>query len=571
MKKNYKLKNLTVYFVLLLLSFSIHITATANLYPFNATFSGANEVPPNASTATGSIVGVYNDVTNTIFYTITFSGMSSNTNNAHFHGPAAPGVSAGVLIGHAGFPLGVTSGTYSKSDILTNTQETQLLAGLLYSNIHTTTFPGGELRAQIVLGAASADIFSFSKTYSGSQEVPPNASPATGTIVGAYNSLTNAIFYTINFSGLTANTVAAHFHAPAIPGVNASVIIAHAGFPTGVTSGTYSKSDVLTAAQEIHLLAGLVYSNIHTTVFPGGEIRTQIFFDPPFIAPTLTCPNITAPNDPGLCSRSVTLAPTVTGTPAPTVAYKIGNTVITSPHTFPVGVTTVTVTAINGGGFSTCTFTVTINDEEAPVISNLSASPNMLWPPNHKMKNVTVNYTTSDNCPGPITCVLSVTSNEAVNGPGDGDTAPDWMVLDDHHVKLRAERSGTGDGRVYTITVSCRDQYTNVRTRTTSVSVPHNMSITSKSSIKEVLPESKLTVQAANPARTDFTLNIQSGSSNEKISVRLFDINGKLVDTRNNLSGTQTLNIGRSLKAGIYIAEIKQGIETRKIKLVKID
>ncbi len=576
MKKNYTSKKLTAYFVFLLFFISIHFTAKAGLYPFSAVFSGANEVPPNASTATGTIVGVYDDVTNRIFYTINFSGLSANTTAAHFHAPAAAGVNAGVTLAHAAFPAGVTSGTYSKIDVFTNAQEINLLAGLMYSNIHTTLLPGGEIRAQIILGPASPSIYTFSKAYSGTQEVPANGSPATGTIAGVYNEVTNTIFYNISFSGLTANTTAAHFHAPAAPGTNAGVTLAHAGFPAGVMTGTFTKSDVFTNAQETNLLAGLMYSNIHTTVLPGGEIRTQIFFDAPFVAPTITCPaNITASNTTGLCSGLVAFAATVTGTPAPVVTYKIGATVITSPHTFPVGTTTVNASALNGGGYATCSFTVTVNDTEAPVINNLSASPNTLWPPNHKMKDVTVNYTSTDNCPGPISCQVSVTSDEPVNEVGDGNTGPDWIVTDNHHVKLRAERSGTGDGRVYTITVSCTDQVGNIGTATTTVTVPHDMSgsVSGNSIVmNEAGQPDILAVRALpNPSRNYFTLHIQSGNSTEYISVKLFDVTGRLVTSRNSISSTQTVRIGNNLKAGIYFVEVRQGAESRKINLVKIE
>jgi|GEM_PF-744805 len=557
--------------VMTTLIFCSSLKVQAGLYPFSATYSGSNEVPPNASPGTGTIVGVYNDVTNTIFYTITFSGLLTNTTAAHFHGPAGPGVNAGVQIAHTGFPTGVTSGNYSKSDVLTVAQETDLLAGLWYSNIHTTGLPGGEIRAQIVLGPASTSVYSFSRVYSGSQEVPPNSSPGTGTITGVYNSTTNTIFYTINFSGLTANTTAAHFHGPATPGVNAGVQIGHAGFPVGVTSGTYSKSDLLTNTQETQLLGGLWYSNIHTTALPGGEIRAQIFFDAPFVAPTLTCPNITVSNDSGQCSASVALNPTVTGDPAPTVTFRVGATVITSPHIFPVGTTTVNVTAINGGGFATCSFTVTVNDTEAPTISNLAASPNVLWPPNHKMKDVDVNYTTADNCPGPITCTLTVASDEPVNGTGDGDMAPDWEVLSDHRVKLRAERAGGGDGRVYTITVTCRDQYNNIRTRTTTVTVPHNAPITMRVTEDEFTGTSLIVRPLFNPGSDQFKLRIEPASYQDRVVINLYDASGRLVETRYSPPAVQTLFIGKILKAGIYYAEVIQGSQTAKLRLVKAE
>ena len=67
-----------------------------------------------------------------------------------------------------------------------------------------------------------------------------------------------------------------------------------------------------------------------------------------------------------------------------------------------------------------------------------------------------------------------LSSDEAVDGLGDGDTAPDWEIVDAGHVRLRAERSATGDGRVYTITVTATDAAGNVTTKTVTVSVPRS-------------------------------------------------------------------------------------------------
>ena len=88
------------------------------------------------------------------------------------------------------------------------------------------------------------------------------------------------------------------------------------------------------------------------------------------------------------------------------------------------------------------------------------------------MEPVTVNYTATDNCA--VTCTLSVTSNEPENGFGDGDQSPDWTIIDAHRLLLRAERSGKGSGRIYTIRVTCKDAADNTVVRTVTVRVPKN-------------------------------------------------------------------------------------------------
>jgi hypothetical protein len=110
-----------------------------------------------------------------------------------------------------------------------------------------------------------------------------------------------------------------------------------------------------------------------------------------------------------------------------------------------------------------------------PMIANVSVNKSVLWPPNHKMVDVTVNYDEVNTC-GATTCTLSVTSSEPVDGDDDGNTAPDWEVLGPHNVRLRAERSGTGAGRVYTITITCTDSTGHSESRTVTVTVPLNQS-----------------------------------------------------------------------------------------------
>jgi HYR domain len=124
---------------------------------------------------------------------------------------------------------------------------------------------------------------------------------------------------------------------------------------------------------------------------------------------------------------------------------------------FSVGATEVTCTAIDSvGNESTCSFTVTVEAAEPPVITSVTATPSVLWPPNHKWVDVAISVETEDPCDLPVTCtIVDVTSNESANGTGDGNTDPDWMITADGGLVLRAERSGNGSGRVYTVTVRC--------------------------------------------------------------------------------------------------------------------
>jgi internalin A len=104
------------------------------------------------------------------------------------------------------------------------------------------------------------------------------------------------------------------------------------------------------------------------------------------------------------------------------------------------------------------------------------ARPNVLWPVNHKLVDVTVTATDSDSYGELVACeIIDITSNEPINGPGDGNTEPDWEMTGNMSAKLRAERSGTGEDRIYTITVEC-EYDSGIVIDTVDVIVPHDNS-----------------------------------------------------------------------------------------------
>ncbi len=125
-----------------------------------------------------------------------------------------------------------------------------------------------------------------------------------------------------------------------------------------------------------------------------------------------------------------------------------------------------------------------MQDTEPPVFQSITATPNVLWPPDHKLVAITVNYTVTDNLgPQPDVILSRITMNEGDetntydptfdNTVGDGHTTDDIQVDEAGVIYLRAERSGTGTGRLYTLTYKAIDLGGNVTTATVTVTVPH--------------------------------------------------------------------------------------------------
>jgi hypothetical protein len=151
----------------------------------------------------------------------------------------------------------------------------------------------------------------------------------------------------------------------------------------------------------------------------------------------------------------------------------------TPTATFPLGTTTVTLVVTDSfGETDSDEVIITVQDTTPPEIS-VSVSPDTLWPPNHKLVTINASILTTDACDlNPIISLSSIVSNEPDNGTGDGDTSNDIQDAvfgtDDREFKLRAERSGTGTGRVYTITYTATDASSNNVSAEAIVTVPHD-------------------------------------------------------------------------------------------------
>jgi hypothetical protein len=159
------------------------------------------------------------------------------------------------------------------------------------------------------------------------------------------------------------------------------------------------------------------------------------------------------------------------------------NTVIATtavaPVVLPLGPHVFTLTVNDGkGGTDSDTVSITAQDTTAPSLS-VSLTPDVLWPPNHKLVRISAQLTATDVCDdAPHVSLVSIASDEADDGRGDGHTVTDVqgaaIGTDDRVFLLRAERSGRGNGRVYTVTYSARDDSGNVTTVSAQVRVPHS-------------------------------------------------------------------------------------------------
>jgi CHRD domain len=226
-----------------------------------AALSGAQEVPLNASVATGKGLVVIDPATKSMTASVTTTGITATV--AHIHEEVV-GTSGGVV-----FPLTETaagSGIWTTTVTLNDAQYTALKSGRYYFNVHSATFGGGEIRGQIgpVLGTG---------IMSSSQEVTPNTSTASGIGTLAVNPVTLAVSAGMRVTGLTAT--GAHIHEAAA-GANGPVIVPFTEAPVGSGAWSASPTAVLTPAQFASMLAGNLYFNAHTVDNPGGEIRGQI-------------------------------------------------------------------------------------------------------------------------------------------------------------------------------------------------------------------------------------------------------------------------------------------------------
>ncbi|HEX8619038.1 MAG TPA: FG-GAP-like repeat-containing protein [Thermoanaerobaculia bacterium] len=256
--------------------------------------------------------------------------------------------------------------------------------------------------------------------------------------------------------------------------VNKEVLFILAGSSGGqwhVTSPDLDAADFMSGTYKQELAAGDVDNDGKLDLVFATDRVVLIRYDSgDAVPPVLSLPaNITAEAT-SPAGAAVTWTATATDAVSGSVAVQCTPA---SGSTFAIGTTTVNCSAKDAANnIANGSFSVTVRDTTAPAVTSISATPNTLGAPNHKMVAVRVTIASKDSVDAaPAARIISVSSNEPQNGLGDGDTGRDWNITGPLTLELRAERSGNGNGRIYTITVQVTDRSGNATTATTQVTV----------------------------------------------------------------------------------------------------
>jgi hypothetical protein len=283
------------------------LPAQAQKIAFGAVLDGAQMVPPVATAARATASVVVDLSADTLSYELTHTGLGATEISAGLFGYAAPGANGALL---NALPAG-----FDKSGVWNYppADEAQLLDSLVYIQIATTTFPGGELRGQLL---RDGSIMTMAASLDGAQEVPPNATPAKGTAFCKVDTVINRFTFALTFDGITSPQTAAHIHGPAdfgqTNGVKFDLPVGAGNHLVGIWD--YAESD------EADILGGLMYFNVHSNAIQTGEIRGQIL-------PLATNPT-------GYCTAKTTslgCTPSIASAGVPSASAGAGFVVTTSP------------------------------------------------------------------------------------------------------------------------------------------------------------------------------------------------------------------------------------------------
>ncbi len=236
---------------------------------FDGIIDGTQEVPASGSTAKGSMYANIRSSLDTLDYAITINGITPSS--AHFHSGAA-GTNGGVVATLT--PVGAAfPNLYAGKIPLTPALIKAITQDSFYANFHTTAFPNGEIRGQVL----SLLRTSLVANLCGGQEIPSVNTTASGAGFMSLSRDKTSLLLDVVTNGLSSNASGAHVHKGE-KGVAGPVVISFATILSGnAARGAYNLTTVPTLADSIS--RGLTYFNFHTTANTGGEIRGQAAAD----------------------------------------------------------------------------------------------------------------------------------------------------------------------------------------------------------------------------------------------------------------------------------------------------
>lgn len=221
---------------------------------------------------------------------------------------------------------------------------------------------------------------------------------------------------------------------------------------------------------------------------------------------------------------------------------------LASGSMFPLGTRVVELTATDAAGNTSAgSFTVTVRDTTAPVINGITPSVGSLWPPNHHMVGITVTVDATDAAGAVTSRIVAVTSSEPDYTRDDDDRRNDIVVTGDLTVDLRAERLGSGSGRVYTLTVEVTDAAGNATQATTTIVVPHDQGGKPDKSGKSEKPGKS---QQAKSAKADSKTDEKSDHKSAKSDAKSGDKADAKSDAKSTKAGASSSKSGPDKKKG---------------------
>jgi len=400
----------------------------------------------------------------------------------------------------------------------------QFYSLLMFSGVKTTTLLFAFLMSTFELHAQV-----YTAVLSGPAESPPNNSPGTGLAKVTLTGTSMRVQST--FSGLLSNVSISHIHAPTTNPLTGTAGVAtplpsFPGFPAGVTSGTYDMTFDMTLASSYNpayitanggtpasafiafksaLDNNKAYWNIHTTMFPGGEIRGFLVLCPAI--------NVTIPNAMALPSGVL-----------PNTVY---------PAYSPASSLTLTTNVSGGTGSYSYSWST------GSTASGIMVSPTATT-------TYTVNVMDMTGCPGTASKTVSVMD---IAGGKNGDKIE---ICHKNGQSLTIGSSGVADHLAHgDMLGTCAG----------------NGAVTRRGVTYEEGYQCGTVKVLRNPTYSYFDIQLSNFENN--VQVRVFDVSGRLVETHSALPGDKVVRIGSSYRPGIYLAEVMQGEERQTLRLLK--